>query len=76
MENIKDLIACAIEIYQEKGEPVPEPVNRSQYKGKILYRTSSEKHYLLAKAAKLQHQSISGLLDSIVADGLRQLSII
>lgn len=75
MEDIKDLIACAVEIYQEKGEPVPEPVNRTQYKGKILYRTSSEKHYLLAKAAKLQHSSISGLLDNIVDNGLRQLSI-
>lgn len=73
MEDIKDLIVCAVEIYQEKKEPIPEPVNRSQYKGKILYRTSSENHYLLAKAAKLQHSSISGLLDRIVNNGLRQL---
>jgi len=25
MENIKEAIACAVEIYQERGEPVPEP---------------------------------------------------
>ena len=75
MADIKELITCAIEIYQEKNEPVPEPVNRNQYKGRILYRSGSERHYLLAKAAKLQHKSISGLLDSIVDNSLRQLSI-
>lgn len=51
MEEIKKLIACAVEIYKEKGEPIPEPVNREQYKGKILYRTNSERHYLIAKTA-------------------------
>lgn len=75
MADIKELIACAVEIYQEKDEPVPEPVNRTQYKGRILYRSGSERHYLLAKAAKLQHRSISGLLDSIVDNSLRQLGV-
>jgi|688.fasta_scaffold06037_13 predicted RNase H-like HicB family nuclease len=75
MLDIKELIACAVEIYQEKNELVPEPVNRTQYKGRILYRSGSERHYLLAKAAKLQHKSISGLLDNIVDDSLRQLNI-
>lgn len=76
MEEIKDAISCAVEIYQEKGEPVPEPVDRSHYRGKILYRTGSERHYLIAKAAKLQHKSISGLLDFLVDSGLRQLRIL
>ncbi len=75
MADIKELIACAVEIYQEKDEPVPEPVNRTQYKGRILYRSGSERHYLLAKAAKLQHRSISGLLDSIVDNSLSKLNI-
>lgn len=75
MADIKELIAGAIEIYQEKNEPVPEPINRTQYKGRILYRSGSERHYLLAKAAKLQHKSISGLLDNIVDNSLRQLGI-
>lgn len=42
MKGIKEAIACAVEIYQERGEPVPEPVDRIQYKGKILYRTDSK----------------------------------
>lgn len=76
MVEIKEAIACAVEIYQEKGEPVPEPIKFSDYKGKILYRAGSERHYLLAKAAKSQHVSISGLLDNLVDNGLRQLRLL
>ena len=73
MEEIKDAIACAVEIYMERGEPVPEPVNRTQYKGKILYRTDSERHFLIAKVAKSMHKSMSKALDAIVDTGLKNL---
>lgn len=73
MREIKDLIACAVEIYKEKGEPIPEPVDRDHYKGKISYRTDSERHYLIAKIAKSQHKSISRTLDTIVDAGMQQL---
>lgn len=73
LEEIKDAIACAIEIYQEKGDPIPEPIDRSQYKGKILYRTDSDRHYLIAKLAKLKHKSISKTIDAIIDAGLQQL---
>lgn len=73
MQEIKDLIACAVEIYKEKGEPVPEPINRDHFKGKILYRTDSERHYLIAKIAKAQHKSISRILDTIVDAGMQKL---
>lgn len=72
MEEIKEAIACSVEIYQERGEPVPEPIDRDQYKGKILYRTDSERHYLIAKLAKSKHKSISKTLDIIVDKGLSQ----
>lgn len=73
MSEIKDLIACAIEIYHEKGEPVPEPVDRDHFKGKILYRTDSERHYLIAKTAQRMHKSISKTLDTLIDKGLEQL---
>lgn len=72
MEDIKNLIACAIEIYKEKGEPVPEPIDREHYKGKISYRTDSERHYLIAKIAREKHKSISGILDIFVDAGIQQ----
>lgn len=74
MEEIKDLIACAVEIYKEKGEPIPEPINKEQYRGRILYRTDSERHYHLAKLAQQQHKSLSKTLDMIVDAGLQKLN--
>lgn len=76
MSEIKDLIACAVEIYHEKGEPVPEPVDRDHFKGKILYRTDSERHYLIAKTAQRMHKSISKTLDTLIDKGLEQLRAI
>lgn len=76
MSEIKNLIACAIEIYQEKGEPVPEPIDREHFKGKISYRTNSERHYLIAKTAQRMHKSISKTLDTIIDKGLDQLKAI
>lgn len=73
MENIKEAIACVVEIYLERGEAVPEPIDRTHFKGKILYRTDSERHYLIARMAKRMHKSISKTLDVVVDEGIRQL---
>lgn len=74
MEEIKEVIALAVEAYEEKGEPMPEPINKADYKGHILYRTDSHRHYLLAKTAKQMHKSISKTLDSLIDVGLQNLS--
>ena len=76
MEEIKKLIACAVEIYKEKGESIPEPVNREQYKGKILYITNSERHYLIAKTAQMMHKSICKTLEALIDKGLEGLKAI
>ena len=74
MESIKEAIACAVEIYQERGEPVPEPTDKSHYKGKILYRTDSERHFKIARIAKSMHKSLSKALDSIIDEGIKKLA--
>ena len=76
MSEIKSLIACAVEIYHEKGESVPEPIDRDHFKGKILYRTDSERHYLIAKTAQKMHKSISKTLDTLIDKGLGLLKAI
>ena len=76
MKEIKSLIACAIEIYHEKGESVPEPVDRDRFKGKILYRTDNQRHYLIAKTAQRMHKSISKTLDTLIDKGLEHLRAI
>lgn len=73
MNDIKEAIECAVETYIERGLTVPEPINRNQYKGKILYRTDSERHYLIAKLAKEKHKSISKILDIIIDEGIQRL---
>lgn len=75
MEDIKDAIACAVEAYQELGRIVPEPIDRNQYKGKILYRTDSERHYQLAQLAKSKHKSISKTLDIVIDVGMQQIRL-
>lgn len=71
IEEIKDAIACAVEIYLERGEPVPEPINKEKFKGKILYRTDSQRHYNVAKLAKTMNKSISKTLDILIDTGLK-----
>lgn len=73
MEEIKELIACAVEIYWEKGEAIPEPVNKENFKGKIAYRTDSQRHYVIARTAKLMKKSVSKTLDVLVDKGLESL---
>ena len=76
MQEIQTLIACAVEIYKEKGEPFPEPIDRDRYKGKILYRTDSKRHYLIARTAHNMHKSISKTLDTLIDQGLENLKAI
>lgn len=69
MEEIKQLIACAIDIYKDKGEEMPEPIKLEDFKGKILYRTDSYRHYNIAKFANMSHKSISKSIDDLIDKG-------
>jgi predicted RNase H-like HicB family nuclease len=50
MELIKEAIEAAIKLYLKNGEAVPEPVKKSEFKGNIAYRTTSERHYNVYRA--------------------------
>ena len=76
MEEIKHLIACAVEIYKEKGEPIPEPVDKNKFKGNIAYRTDSERHYLIAKTAQRMHKSISKTMDIMIDKAIEKMRAI
>lgn len=73
MKDIKKVIKAAIELYLKQGDPIPEPIDKKKFKGNIAYRTSSEKHYRLAKLAKAKHQSLSKTLDTLVDIALEHL---
>ena|SRR5579871_2950988 len=73
MKNIKEAIVGAIELYLEQGDPIPEPISKEEFKGKISYRTTSERHYNLAKIAQQKHVSMNRALDMIFDAGLQRL---
>lgn len=73
MQNIQDAIVATIELYLEQGEPIPEPINKDVFKGNIAYRTTSERHYFLAKLAQQKQVSMNKALDMIFDAGIKQI---
>ena len=51
------------------------PIKKEDYKGNIAYRTTSERHYSIAKMAKEMHKSMSKTLDAIIDAGIEKLRI-
>lgn len=73
MKNIQDALIATIELYLEQGEEVPEPINKEEFKGNISYRTTSERHFSLAKLAQQRHISMNKALDLIFDAGMHHL---
>lgn len=73
MHDIQDAIMATIELYLEQGDPIPEPINKEEFKGNIAYRTTSERHYHLAKLAQQKHISMNKALDMVFDAGIHQL---
>lgn len=73
MKLIKEAIEGAIVLYLKNGEKIPEPINREDYMGNISYRTTSERHYNIAKLAHSRHKSLSKTIDELIDTGLGNL---
>ena len=73
MKGIKDALAGAIELFMEQGDVIPEPIKKEEFKGKIAYRTTSDRHYYLAKFAQQNHVSMNKALDMIFDAGIQQV---
>lgn len=74
MKNIKEAIEGTIKLYLKMGQTIPEPINKEEFKGKIAYRTSPDRHYHLAKLAQQRHISMNKALDMVFDAGFKQLS--
>ncbi|MBA3954154.1 type II toxin-antitoxin system HicB family antitoxin [Candidatus Dependentiae bacterium] len=66
IHHIKDAIESTIKLYMKHNEEIPEPIDEEQFKGNIAYRTSSRRHYLLAREAKKRDQSLSKIIDEFI----------
>lgn len=75
MKEIRDSIAAAIELYLEQGDPIPEPIRKESFKGKISYRTSKERHHSLARLARQKHISMNKALDMVFDAGMQKLHL-
>lgn len=73
MQEIQDSIAATIELYLEQGDPIPEPIVKEKFKGNIAYRTTTERHFYLAKLAQQKHISMNKALDMVFDAGIQQL---
>lgn len=63
---IKQLLPEFLQALLEAGNPIPEPVRASDYKGNITYRTTPDKHYRLARVAQQRGISINRLIDEAI----------
>jgi len=70
MEFIKEAMLGAFKLYIKQGDEIPEPIDEAEFKGNIAYRTTSKRHYLLAKEAQKRNLSLSKALDELIDEGL------
>jgi predicted RNase H-like HicB family nuclease len=76
MQLIKEAIEGAVVLYLKNGEEVPQPIKKEDYKGNIAYRTTSERHYHVAKLARDTHKSISKTIDELIDTSLSHLRVL
>lgn len=66
MSLIQEAMTLAFEMYLKSGEEIPEPISEENYKGKIAYRTTARRHYIIAKEAKKNNLSLSQVIDNLI----------
>ena len=72
LSNLKEALVAYIATSLENNIEIPEPLKIKDFKGNISYRTSRERHYRLAKQAKLNGKSINAYIDEIIGEKLRE----
>ena len=70
LSNLKDALVSYVTTSLKNNMEIPEPLKIRDFKGNITYRTSKERHYKLAKQAKLSGKSINAFIDEIIGEKL------
>ncbi len=73
-KNIKEAMIGALNLYIKHEEEIPEPINLTDFKGGIAYRTTPERHFTIAKEAQKQQKSLSKIIDHLVDLGVQSLN--
>jgi len=69
--NLKEALVSYVTTSLDNNMDIPEPLKIKNYKGSITYRTSRERHYILAKQAKLSGKSINTFIDEAIGEKLK-----
>ena len=70
--NLKEALVSYITTSLDNNMEIPEPFRITDFKGTITYRTSKERHYRLAKQAKLTGKSINAFIDEAISEKLQK----
>jgi len=71
LSNLKEALASYVTTSLAHNMDIPEPLKIKDFKGNITYRTSKERHYQLAKQAKLYGKSINSFIEEAIDEKLR-----
>jgi len=74
LSNLKEALLSYVTTSFENNMEIPEPLKIDDFKGIITYRTSKERHYSLAKQAKLYGKSINAFIDEAIGDKLKEVA--
>jgi len=72
LANLKEALVAYVTTSLDNNMEIPEPIKIEDFKGSITYRTSRERHYKLAKQAKLYGKSINAFIDEAIGEKLKQ----
>ena len=75
LANLKEALVAYVTTSLDNNMEIPEPVKIADFKGSITYRTSKERHYKLAKQAKLYGKSINAFIDEAIGEKLKQATL-
>ena len=75
LKNLKEALASYVTTSLDNNMEIPEPIKIEDFKGSITYRTSKERHYKLAKQAKLYGKSINAFIDEAIGEKLKQVTL-
>jgi len=73
--NLKEALVSYVTTSLDNNMEIPEPLNKEDFKGSITYRTSKERHYRLAKQAKLNGKSINSFIDEAIGEKLKEMAL-
>ena len=75
LTNLKEALVSYVKTSLDNNMEIPEPLKIEDFKGSITYRTSKERHYQLAKQAKIYGKSINAFIDEAIGEKLKEAAL-